>query len=330
MKAIRQLIKQGDGLLESGGALEAGLQFLAAWKLGHKLNKIRRLIAAWEAAKAREPDLVPQLIGETIARQALWSGAAEILYLPIPKNACSAFKVAFAMNVPECRDYAASGKYVHEFLNDARFRPGTPGAWQGVGVHRFTILRNPFDRILSAYLDKLVRHVGTGSIAPYQRDAIAAAQSLLGISADPSRSLSFAEFASYLAASEDACLNVHWLPQFRMCGEDPGLYEHVGLFEKLDATFEYAGRVLNWQVTRDIEAHIPNHGPHRASYVEAGESLNWCDCLPAELRGRASVAPPRQFYCDAVRDKIARRYARDISLYAACAPEWDGLPSAWR
>ena len=144
---------------------------------------------------------------------------------------------------------------------------------------KFTFVRNPFTRVLSAYLDKIVR---VGGRRHYRRYGQWAAKK--GASKTPS----FADFCSYLddgGLYEDA----HWAPQLDCLLIPVSEFDFVGRFERLDTDLQTVlKRIFPVQVVS-----IRSSGP---SKTHAGDKLH-------------------QHYSDREVEIVGRLYADDFRTF---------------
>ena len=124
-----------------------------------------------------------------------------------------------------------------------------PTRWEKVDDQFvFTIARNPYVRVLSAYLDKI--H-GQRDQNVWSRFA---AQHRLG-----DRQLDFGEFLTVVAATPEAQMDPHWRPQ--SCNLVPSLipYDFIGSMENFEADLGYIlGRIFP-----DRTVPIENYKPHQ-------------------------------------------------------------------
>ena len=124
-----------------------------------------------------------------------------------------------------------------------------PTRWEKVDDQFvFTIARNPYVRVLSAYLDKIHRHRDQNVWSRF------AAQHGLG-----ERQLDFGEFLTIVAATPEAQMDPHWRPQ--SCNLVPSLipYDFIGSMENFEADL---GHILG-RIFPDRVVPIQSHKPHQ-------------------------------------------------------------------
>lgn len=108
---------------------------------------------------------------------------------------------------------------------------------------RFCFVRSPVSRVLSAFLDKIMRNEPEGIVF----------KNSIGISAN--EDISFADFVRTLYEARDNKLSwdPHWRPQFALLRPDLIRYNLIGKFEEFDANYErlnflMKGRLGNYEV----------------------------------------------------------------------------------
>lgn len=80
---------------------------------------------------------------------------------------------------------------------------------------KFAVIRDPFDRLVSAYLEKFVVNRAHPGNQFHTRNVIAAVAGRRSPTAqDFQRSISFAEFVDYVVAQPPESLDPHWCPQY--------------------------------------------------------------------------------------------------------------------
>lgn len=157
-----------------------------------------------------------------------WSQQHKIIYVETPKVGCTTIK--------QILQYAEYGFDIsklpvddHDHVHDRSRSPlKSPRdneeqfirCLESAEYFTFSFVRNPFTRILSAYLDKIVGRAGVANRIQKQ----------MGI--DPSSHIpTFDEFVQtvYNQAIED--MNPHWAPQTYLLGIDNVQYDFLGRFE---------------------------------------------------------------------------------------------------
>ena len=154
------------------------------------------------------------------------------VYCSIPKNACTLFKTMLVDNSKFKSEFEASGTGVHEFSNQ-RLQVSSAAylleCLSSKEYFKFVILRNPFDRIVSGYLDKFAKHVIPEA---FVQNIILDVQTSLGLVPDIEKSITFSQFVDYLATTPDNQLNDHWRPQNNFVSTVN--FDFVGQFEFMD------------------------------------------------------------------------------------------------
>lgn len=91
---------------------------------------------------------------------------------------------------------------------------------------KFCFVRNPFTRILSAYLDKLVTNQWEKNLRAPQ----------LGF--DSQADITFLDFLRRIRDQEPAEMDIHWCPQVLLTGMEYIDYDFIGRFERLYDDFQ--------------------------------------------------------------------------------------------
>ncbi len=255
------------------------------------------------------------------ALQVMVLPGRRLVYLPIAKCACTSLKTLMVelSGLPEARK-AEIARDVHRItddeetglqlkdLSEARAR----GLLSEPGAMRFAVVRDPAERLVSAYLEKFVLRRARKRIAT--APVIAAIRGV----AEPTdehfaRGIRFAEFLDYVTEAVPMELDPHWRPQIESFREVAvtHLYpmEHLGLLEG-DLSAHLGQRVA---VSR-----LNAHGVADRVRVEGAASL-WPEAL-----GDPSRIAPASFLDAATRARIERAYAADIALHGA-ALRWARL-----
>jgi chondroitin 4-sulfotransferase 11 len=137
------------------------------------------------------------------------------VYFYIPKIASSSLKTVCLQLLDETLDNKGQ---VHEFdypsIQRSLLGPGD-------SFFKFAIVRNPFDRIVSCYNDKVVRNRGFASREAWE-------------------DLSFEEFVNKISKTPHSKMNPHFRPQYTFLTRPDGelIVDYFGKFESLTEAFE--------------------------------------------------------------------------------------------
>jgi hypothetical protein len=192
------------------------------------------------------------------------------LYVETPKVACTTIK-AF-LQAAEGRDISDQNfEEVHDRDKSPLLKPdkrpdllfdllGSDNSF------KFTFVRNPYTRILSAYLDKIKRTSVEQAIAygaarlkqldqpvagdlPLAPDAKALEghrrERLHSLSLSTDSDVSFKEFVESLTRTDPAKMDAHWRPQTLLTAQAYIDYDFIGRFERLEADLNWVANKLN-------------------------------------------------------------------------------------
>ncbi|KAJ9598199.1 hypothetical protein L9F63_011119 [Diploptera punctata] len=123
---------------------------------------------------------------------------------------------------------------------------------------KFLFVRNPFERLLSAYHNKLEQHyqsskyfqsrIGRHIVKHYRQNA--SKESL-----SKGDDVTFKEFATYLIAEEQGNFNEHWRPIYNLCHPCSINYDIIGKYETFDQDSEFILKQIG--VTNIAFPHAP-------------------------------------------------------------------------
>ena len=154
---------------------------------------------------------------------------------------------------------------------------------KGDGAFRFTFVRNPYDRLGSAYRDKVLNAAG---LHPEGYDH--------GLALAGGEKPGFDAFVRAVAATDDERCDVHWMSQHR-----------CGLFDIVD--FHHVGRVETFQADmRLILARIA--GPEAADARLAGVNVSR---IPFDQQGARDAIG----FTEELAELAFRRFQRDFELF---------------
>lgn len=230
---------------------------------------------------------VSYILSQPYASNIIVSEKLRLLYCPVPKVASSNWKYLIRKleNIENYSDLHAahnansSGlRYLSDYSAAEVHRLLQPGR-----LFKFVFLRDPYARLLSAYMDKLRR--GSG---PDYRAFVAAAFSWkvareLGDTnvIDDGRLSrpSFRSFLTSISQQEPYSMDHHWQPQTCLCGLDKVPYDFIGHMESLSTDVQ---TVLD-RIGRPLE-HFPSQNelgfpPSGASSPELAAQMYATDLM---------------------------------------------------
>ncbi len=228
----------------------------------------------------------------------------KIVYCSIPKNACTLFKNLIVDNSDNKKEYDLSQQNIHQFLANRRDNIfPLLSCLESPDYFKFVILRNPFARLASAYLDKFAKHPFPESFA---RDVIREVQQFLGLEINIEKSITFNQFIKYLARTKDRNLNDHWRPQNTFIGSVK--FDLVGQFENLDYVIDFLQRKYKINIKKKVSSHITN-------YKDFSSDLQFHQMYPNKLRNLDGMPKVWQLYTPELEAIVRKRYAQDIEIY---------------
>jgi chondroitin 4-sulfotransferase 11 len=233
-----------------------------------------------------------------LGRQAKYiiSDEARFVYFVEPKVACSSIKTALlslfdleaagpvdeddASDLDVHRLFAGSGYQINKNQLARRMDRG-----EFREHFKFAFVRNPWDRLVSCYSDKVMDARRAGE-SPFRHVPSERGSRLY-------RGMPFAEFVETVCEIPDEGSNMHFVSQHRIvCGpaEDRSIMaDFVGRFENLSADFAEVARRIG-----------------------GGKRLE----LPHRMRSASRESRPyTEFYDDRLKDLVHERYREDVEIF---------------
>ncbi len=232
----------------------------------------------------------------------------KIVYSPIEKNACSLFKNILVDQSEYADDYRKSKIAVHRYItaHKQRFFAQDFSCLCSPEYFKLIILRNPFDRLVSAYIDKFVRS------AKQNRHSIPVINQVYkSLKEKPNyqQSITFRQFVNFLIDKEDRLLDPHWRPQYIYMGLGLLEFDLIGQFENLSAVVEN----LETRFNLEIETNVAP--AHRIVYGSFDKGKKFSDAYPKTLRALESFPSSSSMYTPDVEEMVRKKYAKDLEIY---------------
>ncbi|MGB3404816.1 MAG: sulfotransferase family protein [Microcoleaceae cyanobacterium] len=231
-----------------------------------------------------------------------------IVYSPIEKNACSLFKNILVNHSESGEDYRKSKIAVHRYINankDKFFAQEFSSLCSSKNF-KFVILRNPLDRLVSAYIDKFVRSPKPNR---HSISVINRVYKSLGENPDQNQSITFRQFVTFLTDKEDRLLDPHWRPQYIYLGLGLLEFDFIGQFENLTPAIKALEEKLNTHIETEVAP------AHRINYGNFDKDKKYCDTYPKDLRKLNSFPNSSSMYTPDIEEMVRKKYAKDIEIY---------------
>ena len=170
----------------------------------------------------------------------------KFIYCPIPKAACSSLKKIMVLlsdldhkqgiiNLPQDLLHSYVDHTLTLFAHNDR-----ESAAKLLGndeYFKFAIVRNPWDRLTSAYLNKFVEPFSLQDSRSAAKEVVKNIYRKNNLEPDYKKSVSFRQFLEYLSETEDKYLDGHWRSQHLFLGE--ARFDFIGHFENLNEDFKF-------------------------------------------------------------------------------------------
>ena len=200
-----------------------------------------------------------------------------VVYVETPKAGCTTIKRA--LQIIEAGGEAGLAKNVHDRDSSPLKTPETSAfspqeIYTSPDLFRFCFVRNPYTRVVSAYLDKFVTNKWE------------ARRRLPKLGFPPNAEISLLQFLRTIAERDPAQMDIHWMPQTVLLQPDKVRYGMIGRLESFDDDFSAIMQRIAPSFVKTYGAF--NHSPHRTG---AARRI-------AELVGPEEEALIRRIYAD--------------------------------
>lgn len=228
-------------------------------------------------------------------RHAMQLFESNTVYSFIPKVGCSTMRLSVAA-ANGCINGIEQGHWIHQ--NNNTFIPTLADAFNA--SYTFVILRCPFRRLASVFLDKFVAKEPT---AWTYRDKLERTVELDDIT--------FESFVLSLQKPHIFNSDIHWRPQSAFL-----LYEEYSDYFALEH-FSKAIETLN----KKINLHVIDARPLTLHGIEGYELLNDVNygktaAFDIALMKRQGICPsPASLYTPELKELVSKLYAQDMNLY---------------
>lgn len=228
-------------------------------------------------------------------RHALNIYSSDSIYSFIPKNACSTMRTSLAI-ANGCIKDTSDFNWIHQ--NNHTFTASL--AELAKAKYTFTILRCPYSRLLSVYLDKFL-----------DRTPVAWRYVDLHKRAIEIEDITFESFVKSLGKKHIRNGDIHWLPQTSFL-----VYEEYDDYFALE-DFRTATKVLKQNIDLDLfdARSLTNHSTSGFRKASRKEPYRLAPFELLRLKMRGSLPKLESMYSDEMIKCVKRAYREDIALY---------------
>ncbi|HIK31552.1 MAG TPA: sulfotransferase family protein [Oscillatoriales cyanobacterium M59_W2019_021] len=229
----------------------------------------------------------------------------KFIYCSIPKNACTLFK-RFTLEYSGDTEFQ-NHKDIHYYIAKHK----TPIAMTDMSLlnnpeyYKFTILRDPLERLVSAYLDKFVRWLPNIQ-ETFALQVIKEVYESQGLEPDYSKSITFSQFVHYVSTTNDILLDQHWKPQHLFLSDTK--FDYIGKFEQLDEVIQHLEQKFNLTVNRKVSKHQTNYNRNL-------DELDYQDLYGEELKKRKLNPTAQNLYTPELKELVESKYELDLQIY---------------
>ncbi len=221
----------------------------------------------------------------------------DTIYSFIPKNACSTMRTTIAYE-NGCIDNRSDFNWIHK--NNSTFTASLSELAKA--KYTFTILRCPFSRLVSAYLDKIIN-----------RDRQAWEYIDLHHRKIQMEDITFDFFVNSMSKNPIKNGNIHWRPQNHFL-----VYQEYDDYFSLEL-FSEAEQILDEKIgLKIIDARpLTSHSIKNYEYFDAADVDLW-HLKPSEIlnyKRQGKLPNPKKMYNDELIKIVQEAYADDIELY---------------
>jgi Sulfotransferase family len=167
---------------------------------------------------------------------------------------------------------------------------------------KFTVIRDPFERLVSAYLDKFVLNRSQPGNQFHTRGVIAGVAGRSQLSQeDFNRSISFAEFVDYIVAQRPESLDPHWCPQHLHLLSAIHRVFRLDDLDEVTKLLRLSVDFPRYNVTRNAPRPVPDAHRLAASEIPCADVVT------------------ESFFDARIRRQVESYYALDFTLWEAAA-----------
>lgn len=303
----------------------------ACLKKGHLIKAYSHYNQVMAEAFSRQKVFKKWLVPPWPERSYIVNQEYRFIYCPIPKVASTSLNcimyllsdsasqdenlTAFALlsqqNIASgVNDYVHDlHRYIHNNLTLENYsRTKSKKIINDSQYFKFTVVRDPWKRLTSAYLNKFVDVNSSEELLLSARTAIEGFYTINGLKPDYERSITFRQFLNYIAVTEDQFLDVHWKTQSAFVNNIE--LNFIAKLETLYDDFEYIKSQIN------LEKNLILPKQNVTAYAKNKDlEYNYADFYPSQLKKLKRRPNHLSFYTPDLLDLVKWRYKCDFERF---------------
>lgn len=226
----------------------------------------------------------------------------------IPKNACSSLRHSVAVENGVIRREDQYGEIESMPYPFSPIYPQLAGA-----SHSFVFLRCPYRRLISSFLDKVLKH-----------ELVAKEVSAHYCNGKPPGEISFHDFVAGIFRKRGAYLNIHWIPQTHFLIYER--YDHYYSLENMKDAVEHLESWIDFQFI-DVSTQ-KRHDLKRLERDQSPDNYLRSVAYLKEQKERYQRAPSYESMLNSeIIEWIDKAYEQDLDLYRGVCDESNLLVS---
>ena len=240
------------------------------------------------------------------ARFALNHYQSNSIYSFIPKNGCTTMRYSLAL-ANGCIQVQADFKWIH--LNNRSFSASLREL--ACANYCFVILRCPYARLASAFVDKIVPLKGSG-----RSHHLSNFIKISGYPVNDIDKLTFRLFCQALAKPKVLRGDIHWRPQL-----DYLVYQDYDDYFRLEQFNEAIPEIeRRTGITLHDARNLSRHGTDQLTLITEGCYADTPMATLSEMKTTGVMPTHGGLYDNALRQQIGQIFAMDFELLKAKAP----------
>ena len=238
----------------------------------------------------------------------------KLIYCPIGKNGNTTIKrlmtkisdienkdIILGGNIHGITDNANTGLQLSDY-NDNEIA----SIFSDGGYFKFSVFRNPTDRLISAYWEKFVANRTLEGSLWHIAPVLSVIQNIDSRRVDAERGITFREFTNFVISTPPRQLDAHWRPQYLYL--EGMKYDKIFDLDDLSDFYHYISQRTGQDITVKSENVIQSSS---GVFVSGAYNL-----LPEELQNCGKI-DRKCFLNEELERRIASYYSVDWAIYSA-------------